>query len=131
MLSAMTLPVDITGSYNTGVALFNPGSSTVPVTLKLLDAKGVIMGTTQRTLPVLNHIASFADEFFPGTTGFRGSLAITAVGNVAASTLRQYASGATYTTLPIVAGTATGTMPATPLLPQAMTDISSEPRRKP
>ncbi len=111
VLTSLTLPVDITGAFDTGVAFFNPGNTSVTLTLKLLDATGTIIGVKTQSLAPNNHLAVFVDQLFPGTASFRGSLAITASGPVASTTLRQYSpspSLITYTTLPNSAGTATG-----------------------
>ncbi len=112
VMASLTLPVDVTGLFDTGIAFFNPGSSPVALTLELLDMNGnVAAGTTARTLPSINahgHLASFINDpdLFPGTSNFKGSLAVTAPVGIASTVLRQYNSGANFTTLPTVWGTA-------------------------
>jgi hypothetical protein len=107
VLTSMTLPVDITGNYSTGVAFFGPGGATL--TFRLLDAKGVNIGSSAtRTLKVKGHLAEFVTELFPGTSNFRGSLAVSSTSGVAALTLRQNSVPLSYTTLPVASGTATG-----------------------
>ncbi|MBZ5496161.1 MAG: carboxypeptidase-like regulatory domain-containing protein [Acidobacteriia bacterium] len=128
-LTSMTLPVDITGTSDTGVAFFNPGSASATLTLKLLDANGTIRGTkTEPPLGSNNHLSLFVDQLFPGTANFRGSLAITASSAVAAMTLRQDSPSAsllTYTTLPTAAGAATGQAATPVLLSKTETAISA------
>ena len=60
---------------------------------------------------------------FSGISNFRGSLAVSAPGGVAALTLRQYNDAARlrYTTLPVVSGTAAGKASAPALLTQSKT----------
>src|SRR5262249_44003808 len=120
-----TLPVDIGGSSDTGVALFNPGSSTITLTLRLLDASGGIVGTTQVTLGPRAHLARFASQFF-GATSLRGSLALSSSGGTfSALTLRQYQAPLTYTTLPAVSGTARGTVVAGAFLAKTRTGVGA------
>jgi hypothetical protein len=110
-LTSMTLPVDITGLSDTGVAFFNPGASSATLTLKLLDATGAVSGsTTTRSLSAKGHLSGFVDQFF-SVSNFRGSLAVSSTGAIASVVLRQYNGGANYTTLPTASGTATGTTP--------------------
>jgi hypothetical protein len=127
VLTSLTLPVDITGSFDTGVAFFNPGSSSMVLTFRLLDASGVLVNSKTQPLASKNHLATFVDNIFPGTSNFRGSLAISSTGGVAATTLRQYDYGRTYTTLPTAAGTATGKTAIAPLLSRTQTGITALP----
>jgi hypothetical protein len=108
VLASFTLPVDVTGNFDTGVAFFNPAGNSAALTLRLLGSNGVFVASAPLTLPARNHLATFVDNLFGVGTGFRGSLAITASVGIAATTLRQYASGATYTTLPTAPGVASG-----------------------
>ena len=121
--AALTLPVDITGGYNTGVAFFNPGSNAISLTFRLLDGNGVQLNATNRLLGARNHLADFVNELFPGTSDLRGSLAVSAPGGVAAMTLRQYGPGASYTTLPTAIGAAMGKAATPPLLPTTQTGL--------
>jgi len=128
VLTSLTLPVDITGTYDTGVAFFNPGNTSTTLTLKLLDANGVLASSMTQPLAAKNHLATFVDNLFPGTSNFRGSLAISAAAGVSATTLRQNSvspSYVTYTTLPTASGTATGKTAAAPLLSKTETGIDA------
>ena len=127
VLTSLTLPVDITGSFDTGIAFFNPGTGSIILTFKLLDASGVLVNSKTQPLASKNHLATFVDNLFPGTSNFRGSLAISATGGVAATTLRQYDFGRTYTTLPTASGTATGKTAVVPLLSKTQTGITALP----
>lgn len=106
----LTLPVDVTGSFDTGVAFFNPNSVPITITLKVLDQNGAVVATSAPLpLPAKNHTAQFATQLFPGTSEFRGSVAITATGGtVAALTLRQHSGPLSYTTLPVAEGASQG-----------------------
>ena len=111
VLTSLTLPVDITGSFDTGVAFYGPSGATL--TFRLLSAGGTLVGSSAtRNLASKGHLAEFVSQIFPGTANFRGSLAITATSGVAALTLRQNASPLSYTTLPVASGKASGTAPA-------------------
>ncbi len=124
-LTALTLPVDISDNFDTGVAFFNPGSSSLTMTLRLMDGNGVNVGSnTSVSLGAKNHSARFVSQLFPGTTSFRGSLAISAPGGVAALTLRQNSSPLSYTTLPVASGTSSGKTQQAPLLTQTQAGVS-------
>ncbi len=125
MSTSMTLPVDVTGSFDTGVAFFNPGSTVLTLAFKLMDANGILVNSITRSLSSKSHLATFVDNLFAGVKNFRGSLAVSSTGSVAATTLRQYASGATYTTLPTASGTATGRSQATPLLTTTVAGLNA------
>jgi hypothetical protein len=129
VLTSFTLPVDITGNFNTGVAFFNPSSSTTAkLTFHLLDANGAQVGAeSQRDLLAKNHLAIFVNELFPGTSNFRGTLAVTSTIGVAALTLRMNSSPLSYTTLPVVSGIAssTGPAPSAALLSKTETGIAA------
>lgn len=119
----LTLPVDITGNFDTGVAFFNPGDAPAEFTLKLLKADGEQEQANRRlSLGPRQHIARFVSELFPGTTDFRGSLAAYTSG-VVALTLRQNSVPLSYTTLPINEGVSEGKLP--PLVPQTQTGVSA------
>ena len=124
-LTSMTLPVDITGSFDTGIAFFNPGSTLQKLTFKLLDGNGVIVNTTTSNLAPKNHLATFVDNLFIGMANFRGSLTVTAPFGIAATTLRQYASGTTYTTLPVASGASSGSAQVPPLLTATVTGVDA------
>jgi hypothetical protein len=114
--SSFTLPVDVTGDFNTGVAFFNPGARSVQLGLRLIGEDGRLIGEyPQFSLPAGNHRAIFISELFPGTADFRGSLAVSG-GMAAAVVLRQKASPLSYTTLPIREGVARGPDRTDPVL---------------
>jgi hypothetical protein len=129
VLTSLTLPVDITPLSDTGVAFYNPQSTSVTLTFKLLDQNGGLVGTTTWPVPAKGHVAGFVDNpFFVGTSNFRGSMAVTSPTGVSSTVLRQYNSGANYTTLPTVSGTATGKVAAVPLLPKTITGVNPTSR---
>ncbi len=129
-MSEFTLSVDETGTFNTGIAFYNPSTSAVTMNLRLLDANGAVARTNELTLPPKNHTARFASELFQRVKDFRGSIAVTGTGGVAAMALRQNTRAGTphYTTLPVTAGASKGTIPASgsaPLLPKTVTGVSA------
>jgi hypothetical protein len=120
----LTLPVDITGNFDTGVAFYGPSGATL--TFRLLSASGTLVGSNAtRSLDVKGHLAIFVSQIFPGTSNFTGSVAITATSGVAALTLRQNSSPLSYTTLPVASGTASGKTPAAALLSKTETGINA------
>ncbi|HXK59643.1 MAG TPA: hypothetical protein PLP42_07055, partial [Acidobacteriota bacterium] len=56
--------------------------------------------------------AKYVSELFSGQSGLLGSLAVSSSGPLAAVTLRQNSPPLTFTTLPVVEGTANGTLPS-------------------
>jgi hypothetical protein len=124
VLTSLTLPVDVTGNFDTGVAFYGPSGATL--TFRLLSANGTLVGSSAtRNLAVKGHLAEFVSQIFPGTSNFRGSVAITATSGVAALTLRQNSSPLSYTTLPVGSGTASGKTPAAALLSKTDTGITA------
>ncbi len=126
-LSQFTLPVDVAGTFNTGIAFYNPATAAVSLTLRLLDANGVVAGTTELALPPKSHAARFASDLFPGPSYFRGSIAVTSTGKVAAVVLRQkMAAGTpTYTALQVTPGVSRGTTPGNALLTKTETGVAA------
>lgn len=97
-----TFPVDVTGEFNTGVAVANLGNAR-PVSLyfKLLDTAGQTVSTRTISLAPGHHMSTFvsgAGQLFPTVTNFRGSLQVFADSPVPAVALRS--SPRTLTTLP-------------------------------
>jgi len=124
LLTALTLPVDITGSFDTGVAFFGPNNMTL--TFQLLDKDGAKKGSpATRDLSATGHLAIFISEIFPGTSNFQGSVAITSPLGVAALTLRQNSNPHSYTTLPVVSGIASGKAPVAALLMKTETAVNA------
>jgi hypothetical protein len=106
VLTTFTLPVDVTGNFNTALALFYPGGSSAgSCTFRLLDSSGNQVGSdVTRDFSSQPHLAIFVDQLFPGTSNFRGTLAVTSTTGVSAMTLRYNSSPLSYTTLPVVSG---------------------------
>jgi PKD repeat protein len=108
ILKSMTLPVDIVGTFDTGVAFWCASQSDAEMTFRLLDETGASVGSSvSRTLPANGHLAIFVSELFPGTSNFQGSVAITSNVGVAAESLRQNVTPLSFTTLPVVSGIGT------------------------
>lgn len=105
-LQALTIPVDLSNPFNTGVALLKIGSGSANVMMRLLDAGGVLKGFKIVTLGADGHMASFVPDLFPSLRDFdRGSLSVTSANDLAAIALRTGAgAGPIITTLPVIGG---------------------------
>ena len=108
-LDQFVIPVDSTGLFNTGVALFNFNNTDTTVTYKLVELNGNQVATAgnpkTELLPVGNHVARFfsgANSLFPSVSNFRGTLVVTSSQPIAAVTLRQNGVPLSNTTLPVV-----------------------------
>jgi hypothetical protein len=117
-----TLPIDSRVSLDgtettsdTGIAFFNPGTSSVTFTPSFLDAAGVITpSTTSVTIPAKGHTASFFNQLFPLLGDIQGSVAVSGLSSgISAMTLRLNMVPFSMTTLPVVTGVAPGVTPAT------------------
>lgn len=107
LLTDFTLPVDITGNFDTAVALFNPGNSQVNIVLRLLDTAGHVVGSNNSiSLQPQKHTAAYISQYF-AKSNFRGTLAVSAPGGVVPLTLRQNSAPLSFTTLPVVTGSCT------------------------
>lgn len=126
VFTTLTLPVQIIDGMDTGVAFFRPGTTGTSLTFRLLDQDGYLVGTSApQPLAANGQWPVFISQIFPGTTGFYGSVAISATAGVSAMTLRQNGAPLSYTTLPIESGTAPGKAPVAPLLSRTVTDIDA------
>jgi hypothetical protein len=103
-MDAFAFPVDVTGQFNTGIALANSeSSSAVNLFLKLLDAGGHPVATKTMTLEAGKQLPIYISgpgQLFPDITNFRGSLQVFADQPIPAVALRS--SARTLTTLPAV-----------------------------
>ncbi len=122
-----SLPVDVTSTFDTGIAFYNPGDTAATITAFLLDATGNRIGESiPLTLDAKSQKAQFVTELFPGRSNFRGSVTVHATSDVAAITLRQNTAPLSYTTLPVVSGGAKGVVAAdSPLLSVIHTGIQA------
>ncbi|MBI4481931.1 MAG: exo-alpha-sialidase [Acidobacteria bacterium] len=97
------------GGINTGVAVRNPETKAVSLTLTLRNKSGaaVTNGTKSITsFAARGHFAQFIHELFPGasTDDFEGTLVVQATGGkVAATALELGTSAGEFTTLPVTA----------------------------
>jgi hypothetical protein len=97
-----TFPVDVTGDFNTGVAIANPeGAEAINVLLNLLDLSGNPVSSTSIPLEAGKQMAVYVSglgQLFPGLRNFRGSLQVMADIPVPAVALRS--SSRTLTAFP-------------------------------
>jgi hypothetical protein len=109
ILTDFTLPIDKTGQFDTGIALFNPGSSNVTATIRFLSSDGENLEATKQILLAANgHSASFFSQIFPEADSLQGSFAISAPGGVAPLTVRMNFIPYGVTSLPVVSGSSPG-----------------------
>ncbi len=107
-LKETVIPVDVTGSFDTGIALFNQGNATVTVARRLLDQAGnVVDSAALLSLEAKEHLAQFTSDLFPGLNDFRGSVSVSSSDELAALTLRQNTTPLFLTTLPAEGSTET------------------------
>jgi hypothetical protein len=126
VLTQFTLPVDLTGTFDTGVAFFNPGTASVTMTFRFMNVSGENSSQSPTiTLGPKGHTAQFVSQLFPGLSNVQGSLAVSATGGIAALTLRQNSTPYGLTTLPVASGTAPGTSAAKALLSQVQTGVGA------
>jgi hypothetical protein len=83
----VTLVFDQLDGTDTGIALANPGSASMMITLNLINDMGQSLRTQSITLPRNGHVSRFVREFFTGTdlplqgtVTIGGSMPFTAVG---------------------------------------------------
>jgi hypothetical protein len=110
-LRQFTISADTSGTFNTGVALFNSDSATATLDAHLLDGTGVRRATRSITLAARNHTALFVTELFPNVFFSRGSVAFIQTsggGSISAVTLRVNSSPLVLTTQPIINGATMG-----------------------
>jgi hypothetical protein len=112
-LPSFTLPIDskvpsdsTTPTFDTAIALFNPGKSTISITPAFLDANGVVTtSTTMITLMASGHYAGYFNELFPGLGAVQGSLVISSAPTmISAVTLRNNWGPVGWTSLPVTSG---------------------------
>ena len=104
-LTEFVLPVDTTGLFNTGLALFNPGTSRAAISLVLRDTAGQPLGQANLDLDAGAHIPRFvagSGQLFPAAVNVRGTLLVRSSTPVAALGLRQHEPPLSYTSLPVV-----------------------------
>ncbi|RPI27490.1 MAG: hypothetical protein EHM61_08245, partial [Acidobacteria bacterium] len=101
-MQKFVIPVDTTGSFNTGLALMNVAQADSPVTFRLRNESGGAGPETSRTLPASAHQALFVTELFQQLGPFRGTLEVESLRPLAAVVLRQNLATFTSTTLPVI-----------------------------
>jgi len=114
-LSSFTIPVDTRAQFDTGVALFNPGTISAGVTVRLLDQDGIRVKLQELSLPPGGHQALLVRSAFEGAS-LQGTLSITSTAPLSALTLRLNASPLSYTTLPRTGQAFAGIVPRPALL---------------
>lgn len=92
------------GTVNTGVAVLNPGSDQVAITMELKNQAGDILGTAEIELGGMASTARFIDQLFPevDTEGFQGTVCVKAQGgSVAVVAIEQGSTPGEFTTLQV------------------------------
>jgi hypothetical protein len=92
--------VETVASAYSGLAISNPNSAAVDVTLKLRNSAGIQVDTTTLRIPALGHVAGFFTQWFGNYPEFEGTLEVVASSPVNAVALRY--DGAIFATLPVI-----------------------------
>ncbi len=102
-LSSITIPVAVTGAFDTGIAFQGITSSAASLNLQLMDESGTAVGTSLKLdLPAKGHMAKMVSELFPQISNFQGSLLVSSTADLAALILRINNSPLSLTTLPVI-----------------------------
>ena len=102
-------------SKNLGVAIVNPNSSNVNVTMTLRKSDGTQLATTDVNVPSHHHVSKFVTELFTNHSSmppdYTGMLAVTSAGssNLPVSVIGLRYRGANFSTLPVTSLSGTTT----------------------
>jgi hypothetical protein len=110
-LTAVTLPIDSrTPDADTGIAIFNPGTTDISVTPNFLDEDGIVTpAATAIPVKANGHYQGFFGEIFPGLGNIQGSLTISSSTPISVITMRENLSPTfSMTSLPVVEGVTPG-----------------------
>jgi hypothetical protein len=113
LLNNFVIPVQISGTtVNTGLALFNPGTSDAEITATLINEDGTSAGNVGLILPAGRHMAAYLTSqnmFGDEITSLNGMLSVESDVPISAVTLRQTTSSAIdyYTSCPVVSTSST------------------------
>ena len=110
----ISLPVDTTSGFNTGVALSNANDATAHVHFTFFKNDATVRQGSDLTIPPAGHFSDFASALVPGIGSEQGQLAITSDLPLAALGLRQEISSTNLTSLPVVSGIANDGTGGTP-----------------
>ena len=93
LLRRFTVFMDTIGTSRTALALANPSTAPVNITIRLFDKRGTEVRTSVGQLSLLpnQHVSRFMDELLatvPGITEFEGSAFVEANGDVSAVSFR-------------------------------------------
>jgi hypothetical protein len=123
--AAMFVEIIPSISRSIGVAIANPGSSDIAVTMTLRDETGVVVGSPV-VVPVPSHqqISKFLNDLFGAQTigsGFRGSVRMQSPVAFAAIGLRF--SGPLFSTLPVLVAASSPGVPTRTLVAGAVVNV--------
>ena len=100
IVAAYTIPVDTVG-VDTGIALYNPGTDSATIKVRLIDSKGKTPKTETVTLNGQHHTTIFATAAPLGEkSGFRGTISVLSSAPLAAAAVRRSSVSSAYTLLP-------------------------------
>jgi hypothetical protein len=105
ILADFVVPVDSSGDFNTGLALFNPNSDQVSLTAILFDTSGNEMARASKILDGHAHTAFFVagpGQLFPDLNSFQGTLEIQSPLMISALAIRQNLSPLSYISFQVV-----------------------------
>ncbi len=112
--SRLLIPFDNTSGFTTTLALANPGSAAVTVTVVVHDVDGTNLPTTAPiALPGMGHTAFSGPDKFPSSAGRRGVLELTTGGPLFSAIAFRFNDSGAFTTLNPVADIPKSTAPQT------------------
>jgi hypothetical protein len=100
LAAGFMVPVDATVGFDSGIALFNPGTAAAQVTMQLLDPAGVSVNSTTVSLRAGGRMTFFGSLLAGSASGFRGTLDVSSSLPLAGVAVRQNSSSPNYTLLP-------------------------------
>ena len=105
--SGFSLSVDTRRNVLAGIAVANPGSVPVSLTMTLYDANGSQLNQKSRTVGNMSQFAAMAEELFPenkaALANFSGTITLSASGGqVVGTTLRMAPDISTFASIPVI-----------------------------
>jgi hypothetical protein len=104
-VNSFALSVDIRRGYQAGLAVANPGTAAVSLTLTLYDNAGNRVSSVTRTLEGQRYFAEMVDQIFPNINliNFPGVITVAATGGrIAGTTLRFNADLSVFASIPVL-----------------------------
>jgi hypothetical protein len=104
-LNGFALSVDTRQGFLSGLAVANPGSGSVSLTLTLYDSRGNQVSRQTRTLAGMRYFAELLPQLFPGVnvSNFTGIIIVTSSGGrIVGTTLRFNTDLSVFSSIPVI-----------------------------